>query len=823
MTVNSSTQSVTYNCDGFTTAFPIPFYFLQDEDIHASLAQGDVGTDLVFGTDFNLTGAGLPGGGTLTMFVAPAVGYQLVIERQVAITQQREYQQNDPFPAKTTEKALDKLTMICQQISAIFGSGAPNQSRALLLGKYDVNGFGAYRANSNRITNLGDPQVDSDATNRRYVDSGDASVTAHSDAQDLVSRHYAEQLVAAVAPGAGTGSFMQDGIGAAVRTFQDKMRETVSVDDFFLAGAADDTIMVQRAIDAVSARGGGTILLLRAYIVSGIIGRSDVTLEGIAKNVAGLILASNASNHLINCGDYDINADGVNKSTPLGCAGFTLRNMFLDGNRGSQVAPLHCLAYYGTDLHLDNVEVKNALGWNIKTESPGNAHSVTRNLQSKWNNVEVWQGGQGNLYYNGQSDSNIVGLLAWYANVGDGAGATNVYFGPKASGVRVSHMHCWGTADYGCVIEAPASDFKHCHVESATVAKVYLKATTYWDGRVYEVGTATSAPAFLIDPGISSYWIRSTVSQCDTAIQYVGSDGGLANIELTMYSTNAAAKLFGGTTSSTNRIYARVTGAANASRFNVPNCINFDSTGAVQQFFTAGSNMGFYTDSARTLRQFGIEHTAGADSYVAVTGGGISGPTVLVRGPAGADRSVRLLALGSAGNVYFGGASAGPNADNVTSAGSASLRYSTIYAASSTINTSDENEKTDIDSIPDNVLDAWADVQFFSYRFKDSVEEKIDGARIHFGMIAQRVKAVFDAHNIDSSWYGILCLGQWPDRYEDVLDADGNPTGTQQLVQAADERWGVRYEEALILEAALQRRASQRLEARIAALEAKAA
>ena len=183
MTVNTSTQSVTYNGDGSTTSFPIPFYFLLNEDIQAALVINNVGTPLVFGSDFDLSGAGAPNGGTLTMFVAPKLGSQLVIDRQVAITQQREYQQNDPFPAKTTEKALDKLTMICQQLFATLGGYLPDQSRVLMLGRYDVNGSGAYRANSNRIRDLGDPTADQDATNRRYVQ-----------AQDDIVKQYAASL-----------------------------------------------------------------------------------------------------------------------------------------------------------------------------------------------------------------------------------------------------------------------------------------------------------------------------------------------------------------------------------------------------------------------------------------------------------------------------------------------------------------------------------------------------------------------------------------------------------------------------------------------------
>jgi hypothetical protein len=57
--------------------------------------------------------------------------------------------------------------------------------------------------------------------------------------------------------GAGGSSlmgFQASGTGAAVRTVQDKLRESVSVDDYFLAAEADSTGMIQRAINTGAGR-----------------------------------------------------------------------------------------------------------------------------------------------------------------------------------------------------------------------------------------------------------------------------------------------------------------------------------------------------------------------------------------------------------------------------------------------------------------------------------------------------------------------------------------------------------------------------------------
>jgi hypothetical protein len=102
-----------------------------------------------------------------------------------------------------------------------------------------------------------------------------------------------------------------------------------------------------------------------------------------------------------------------------------------------------------------------------------------------------------------------------------------------------------------------------------------------------------------------------------------------------------------------------------------------------------------------------------------------------------------------------------PATDNASPLGLGSLRWSTVFAGTGTINTSDERYKRDIRSIEDRVLDAWGEVEWVQYRWED-------GKRLHFGLIAQRVKAAFEKHGLDAFEYGILCFDQWEDRIEDV-------------------------------------------------------
>lgn len=158
-----------------------------------------------------------------------------------------------------------------------------------------------------------------------------------------------------------------------------------------------------------------------------------------------------------------------------------------------------------------------------------------------------------------------------------------------------------------------------------------------------------------------------------------------------------------------------------------------------------------------------------------------------------------------------------PSIDNNVDLGSGNYRWKQLYAATTTISTSDERLKDNIVAIPDAVLDAWGEVNWYQYQFKDSIAEKGETkARLHTGAIAQRIESVFNAHGLDANKYGLLCYDEW--EYEPAeRDEQGNIV---QPARPAGNRYSLRYEEALCMEAAYQRRRADKLEERIARLEA---
>ena len=148
-----------------------------------------------------------------------------------------------------------------------------------------------------------------------------------------------------------------------------------------------------------------------------------------------------------------------------------------------------------------------------------------------------------------------------------------------------------------------------------------------------------------------------------------------------------------------------------------------------------------------------------------------------------------------------------PVAVNSCDLGASTAPWVNTYLSASPVIVSDERMKQDIGAWSDEVLDAWAEVDWCGFRMRDAVAKKGEAARIHAGLIAQRIKAVFEKHGLDACRYGLLCHDEWS------ADAE--------LERKAGDRYSVRYEEALAVEAAYQRRRADRLEARIAAIEEK--
>jgi len=124
----------------------------------------------------------------------------------------------------------------------------------------------------------------------------------------------------------------------------------------------------------------------------------------------------------------------------------------------------------------------------------------------------------------------------------------------------------------------------------------------------------------------------------------------------------------------------------------------------------------------------------------------------------------------------------GSDRDDAIDLGASSARFDDIYATNGTIQTSDRNEKQDIEALSDaeQRVAVAAKGLLRKFRWKSSVAENGDDARIHFGIIAQDLQAAFTAEGLDAGRYAMFISSTW-------TDEDGNE----------QTRLGVRYSELL--------------------------
>ena len=143
---------------------------------------------------------------------------------------------------------------------------------------------------------------------------------------------------------------------------------------------------------------------------------------------------------------------------------------------------------------------------------------------------------------------------------------------------------------------------------------------------------------------------------------------------------------------------------------------------------------------------------------------------------------------------------AGANRDNFIDLGKSNIRFDDIFATNGTIQTSDRNEKQDIEELSEaeQRVAVAAKSLMRKFRWIDAVEEKGEDARIHFGIIAQDLQAAFEAEGLDAGRYAMFIYSEWWETYTDVpaveavdavyetvTDEEGNET--QVLVSEAVE------------------------------------
>jgi hypothetical protein len=161
--------------------------------------------------------------------------------------------------------------------------------------------------------------------------------------------------------------------------------------------------------------------------------------------------------------------------------------------------------------------------------------------------------------------------------------------------------------------------------------------------------------------------------------------------------------------------------------------------------------------------------------------------------------------LANQDRLLLDSSSATPGTDNNRTLGSASSRWSVVYAGTGTINTSDAREKTTVTALTSNEVAAATALarEIGSYKWLTALQDKGADARTHIGMTVQRAMDVMTAHSLDPLAYGFICYDSW----DEVRD------GADTVTQPAGDRYAFRTDELLLFLA-------RGFDARLAALEA---
>ena len=201
-----------------------------------------------------------------------------------------------------------------------------------------------------------------------------------------------------------------------------------------------------------------------------------------------------------------------------------------------------------------------------------------------------------------------------------------------------------------------------------------------------------------------------------------------------------------------------------------------------------------------------ITGSSGSTSYATSAGGLTGSPAISVSkvttGDIASSGSTITFSPGNTNkiavnnvNQFFG------NVDNQMTLGSGGNRWSIVYAANGTINTSDANEKQQIQDLTaaEKAVGQALKGMLKSFKFNDAVADKGVNARIHFGIIAQDVKAAFEAQGLDAEKYGVFCSDTWYEVNGRSNDKNSNMYTKDSPGAVAKTRLGVRYDELFAL------------------------
>jgi hypothetical protein len=288
----------------------------------------------------------------------------------------------------------------------------------------------------------------------------------------------------------------------------------------------------------------------------------------------------------------------------------------------------------------------------------------------------------------------------------------------------------------------------------------------------------TAGRTLIIKPSLSGAIHEFTSDNTSAGFAFSNDTSELLRID-------ASGALLVGTTTSAGAGGVGLIGQFRAGYQGVLN--GFGAENVSSLFYSGGASGGYVainSDSANSPLYISLTSSATAPSFITFSDTGANVGSINAEGSelAIGSTAAGLQFLGSEARIRPFNISSNAPTDNTIDLGRSNSRFQDIYATNGTINTSDRNEKQDIETLTDaeTRVAVAAKGLLRKFRWIDSVEEKGDEARIHFGIIAQDLQDAFTAEGLDAGDYAMFISDTWTD-----------DDGVEQT------RLGIRYSELL--------------------------
>lgn len=183
MTVSTTIATNEYVGNGSITTYEYTFVAYDTSHVKVEIDGAEATAGVLIDANSNNVG------GLVTLDAAPADGAEIVIRREVPVTQELDLVRYGRFPAENIERALDEGVMIDQQLEDYAKNKVLNLSGGANVMGQDLN------MNGYQVKNVADPEDRRDAVNLSHLNTRLESVAGGGDSQDIDYRIWGGRFV----------------------------------------------------------------------------------------------------------------------------------------------------------------------------------------------------------------------------------------------------------------------------------------------------------------------------------------------------------------------------------------------------------------------------------------------------------------------------------------------------------------------------------------------------------------------------------------------------------------------------------------------------